>query len=66
LEELGFQAFADAAHGVLVERGIDHAYRVGPGGHTWKVWAAEAPQWLAFIGTWLAAARSIERQPEIP
>jgi putative tributyrin esterase len=65
-DELGFQAFADAAHGVLVERGIDHAYRVGPGGHTWKVWAAEAPQWLAFIGTWLAAARSIERQPEIP
>lgn len=52
-DELGFAAFAEAAHRVLVERGVDHTFHVTPGGHAWTVWAAETPAWLAFVGAWL-------------
>jgi enterochelin esterase-like enzyme len=62
-DELGFVAFADAAHRVLVERGVDHTYRVTPGGHSWSVWEAESPAWLAFIGSWLARRAALPARP---
>ncbi len=70
-DQLGFAAFAEAAHRVLVERGVDHTYRVTPGGHSWSVWAAEGPAWLAFVGSWLGQGPaqtqppSQSNQPEI-
>ncbi|MEZ4266732.1 MAG: alpha/beta hydrolase-fold protein [Myxococcota bacterium] len=65
-DELGFVAFADAAHKVLMERGIDHTYRVTPGGHSWSVWAAETPAWLAFVGAWLARPPPKPARPPEP
>lgn len=36
-------------HDLLVERGIDHTYWLGPGGHDFRFWGARLPMSLQFL-----------------
>lgn len=44
-------------HDLLLAKGIDHAYYLGPGHHDFRFWAARLPESLAFLRTALAPAR---------
>ncbi len=44
-------------HDVLLERGIEHTYDIGPGHHDFGFSAARLPESLAFFRSELAAAR---------
>ncbi len=48
-DRLEFAPLAQAASDLLNARGVDHALRLTPGGHTWDLWAAEGPHWLRWV-----------------
>jgi len=56
-DELLLHNHALYLHDLLRARGIDHAWHLGPGGHTFRLWAARLPHSLAFLRDHLAGPR---------
>ncbi|MCB9728615.1 MAG: prolyl oligopeptidase family serine peptidase [Deltaproteobacteria bacterium] len=63
-DPLGFAEMAARAHRTLAAREVEHVYRVTPGGHTWSIWEAETPRWLAFVGAWLGREAAATPRPQ--
>ncbi len=56
-DEFKLEAQAAYVHDLLLDRGIDHVYYLGPGGHDMDFWRARLPESLAFFQAKLASAR---------
>jgi S-formylglutathione hydrolase len=48
-DELGLQTHTMYLHDLLVERGIEHEYWLGPGGHDFRLWSTRLPNSLQFL-----------------
>jgi S-formylglutathione hydrolase FrmB len=45
----GLQNGEQFLHDILLDRGIEHAFYIGPGGHDMRFWAARLPASLTFL-----------------